>query len=469
MNSEAELKPRNSHFTLYSHILQAFMRWTLRHILGEAKASMHLALPLVVAQISHISMSVVDNIMVGRLGPKPLAALAMAGTIFVFFFLFGLGILTAVRPMIAQADGADDHSKPGPLMRQALLLCIPLSIIAFVAFSFCTQFFILAKQKPELYPLAEEYLHMLRWGMPAVFGYICLRQLSEGMSNAAPSMWIAGLGALLNVPFNYCLILGKFGFPALGIKGAAVSTVSINWIMFFCFVFFIARSTRYQKYHLFKKVDWKNLPLLKEIVRLGIPIAGVRLGEVGFFMASALLMGILGTLPLASHQIAINFAALAFMMPLGISLAKTVRVAQAVGRGDQQGVLMAGWVGFLLGGMIMIPSAFIFWFFPDAISSFYTTNEEVKALARKLLKMAAVFQIFDGVQIVGIGILQGLKDTRIPFLAILLAFWIIGFPLCIYLGFYTSMGAVGIWLGIVIGLAIAAFLHMGRFRYLTKK
>lgn len=444
------------------------MRWMFRAIFGETRATLQLALPLMVAQMAQLGMTIVDNIMVGRLGPGPLAGLAIAHIIFVVCFLLGIGILSAIRPFIAEAYGSQQFESVGPFFRQGMLLCLPLTLIAVIVFLSASDIFRWAGQEAEIIPYASQYLHVLIWGMPAIFAYICIRQLTEGSSNAKPTMYLACAGVIVNIPLNYVFIFGHLGFPALGIQGAALTTVVIHWCMLGVLIRYLRRSSRYRHYELFSWPSRQKSHLIPKILRLGIPLAGVRLGEVGFFLTVTLLMGWFGTIPLAAHQIALNAASFTFMLPLGLSLALTVRVAQAVGRNDAQGVRLAGWVGFLLGGIVMIPGALIFWYLPDWVSHIYTNDPRLFVVANELLIIAALFQIFDGLQTAGVGILQGLRDTRIPFFAIVIAFWLIGTPIGAYLAFQTPMGPRGLWIGMVIALGVAAVAHVLRFTFRTR-
>lgn len=445
------------------------LRYTLRHIYQESKATLHAAFPLIVAQVGQLSMSIVDNIMVGRLGPEPLAALAIANVLHFFFFLLVLGTLSILRNLVAEQKAQGHLGEIGVYMRQGLLLCIPFTLLAAVAFALSDKVFRLMGQPPELFTYVNDYLNVLVWGLPFIYGFICLRQINEGNSDAKPSMWLVFFAALLNIPLNYSLIYGKIGLPALGIAGAALATSILSFLMFVALWVYLAKSRQYKPYRLFEWPSLQQSHKMWLILKLGIPLSGTRLGEVAFFMSAALLMGRLGSLELAAHQIAINAAAMTFMMPLGMSFSQTVRIAEAAGRREYQEVIFLGWVGFLLGAVIMLPSAFIFYFFPRAIAALYSQDAQLIAMAIPLIQLAAVFQIFDGVQILGVGILQGLRDTRIPFLNILISFYILALPLAYYLGLVKAWRGSGIWLGIVVGLLVVAILHMLRFKSLTRQ
>ncbi len=437
-------------------------------VLKEAGSSFRLAWPIVGAQLAHLSMAFVDNVMVARLGVAPIATLAIATIIYTLMFLFAVGVVNALRPLIGKAVGSGHPEEVGPIVRHGLRISIALSALAVLAFQFSSYLLAWVGQDPALIPVAQDYLRATSWGMPALVCFVCFRQFTESTSDPYPSLFITLIGAGLNVFTNYVLIYGHFGFPALGVEGAGHATSINNWVMLIAMVIYIRKSKRYEKYGLLDPPYTTSFEMIGTILRLGLPISGAKMAELTFFLAITLLIGLIGTVPLAAHQIAFNAAAFTFMIPLGISMATSVRVAQTSALADPSHTRLAGWVGVSMAGGTMLLPALIFIFFPTLIVRIYTPDPILIESAKALLIMGGFFQIFDGIQIAGMGALQGLRDTKIPFLATLLAFWVFGLPLGHYLASTMQMGALGYWIGMVLSLALASLLHTTRFYFATR-
>ncbi len=434
----------------------------------EVRQTLVLAGPLILAQLAQMSSSFVDTIMVGRLGSQELAGVAVGGAVYFPVVLIGLGVLMAVGPMVSHSYGAGDEVAIGRSVRQGLwlgtLLIIPTSLVIWNGPSLLAWM----GQEESTVLLAEEYLHAIIWGLPPLLWFGVLRYFLEGLSRPLVIMLITSGAVMLNVIANYVLMYGKLGFPALGLAGCGWASALVYWSMFLVMVFVIGNSQALRSYGVFSRLgkpDWHHF---LEIFRIGWPI-GVTLGlEVGLFSFTALLIGLFGTTMLAAHQIATQCASYAFMVPLGLSLAVSVRVGQATGRRDFQGARRAGYVGMWLGSSFMMISAICFWAFPRSIISLFldvqsTLNTEVVLQATVLLSIAAVFQIFDGLQVTAAGALRGLKDTRTPMLVAVISYWCVGLTSGYVLGFQLGFEGVGLWWGLVIGLTMAALLLSWRF------
>ena len=418
------------------------------------------------AQLLWVSMVFVDSIMVGRLGAEALGSIAMAGTINGFFYVFSIGILSSMGPIVSHAFGAVRPDEIGRAVRQGFRVAIVLSVFQILMFQLGDVILRALGQQEALIPVAHEYLQVISWGIPAQVGFVCLRQYTEAIGDSLPSVIVVGIGALLNVILDPILIFGFLGFPRLEVAGAAYATAILSWVMFFTMLFYVTVGRRYQAYGLWKgpwRTDWK---MIGEILRIGVPASGSMLSEMTFFGATTLIIGTMTASALASHQIAINAASFLFMIPLGLSFAVSIRIGQTLGAGNRKGAEVVGTNGYILVLLLQSMSAVLFLFFPELIVRVYTNDLSLMDLAVSMLRIAGIFQLVDGLQVVGIGILRGMKDTKVPFLASLFAFWLIGFPLSWYLSFHTTVGAKGCWWGMVVGLSLASALHYFRFRHL---
>jgi len=439
----------------------------------EVVATLRLAFPLALTQLAQITMSFVDVMMIGRLGPEALAGGVVGATVFFFFLLVCMGVVMAVSPSVAQAHGAADEEEVSRATRQGLWLALLLSAPLLVLFQFGEPLLRLARQEPQTAALASDYLQAIRWGAPFNLAFTALRGFCEGLGRPRPVLAITLGGSVLNVAGNYVLMYGKLGLPALGLVGAAWSSAIAMTAMALALGLYGARASALRRYHVFA---WRRPEpaALRRLFRLGAPI-GMAFGlEAGLFSVSTLLVGWFGAGALAAHQVALNAASVTFMVPLGIGMAATVRVGHAVGQGDPGGARRAGWAAIGLGASFMLGSALLFWLRPGWVVWVYTgqgavaTPPEVTALAGALLGIAAVFQLFDGTQATAAGALRGLKDTRAPMLIGAVAYWGVGMGAALALGFGVGWGPTGIWWGLTLGLAAAAFLLTARFHRRTR-
>lgn len=427
---------------------------------------MVLALPVVADQIGMMSMGLVDTIMVGRLGAGELGAVGVTSAVYFFYMVFCYGMVSAVGPTVAQAYGARNHAEIEQSTGQAFWIALGMAAIGVAIMSAIGPILELLGQPSELLPLAEDYASTLRWGIPATLSYAVLRSFAVGLGRTRVTMVISLIAALLNAVLDYALIYGRFGAPEMGVAGAGLATTIVQWFMLALLVVFTLRLRELRAYRYYRHILRPRPAMLARLARLGAPIGGSNSLEVGIFALTALFMGQIGKLALASHQIAINVAAFTFMIPLGISTAITTRVGQFVGARQFASARLAGWVGIAMSAGVMAFTALAFLTIPGTIIAAYTNDPAVIGYATGLILIAGAFQIFDGIQVATLGALRGLKDTSRPMLVNLLAYWFVGMPTGYLLAFHAGMEGPGLWWGLTAGLGVAALLHTIRFRRL---
>jgi MATE family multidrug resistance protein len=426
----------------------------------DLAAMLRLAVPVVFVQVGLMLMGVVDTMVVGRLSAKALAAVALGNLMLMAITAFGRGILMAMDPLVSQARGAGDDTAVRRAVQRGLLLaalvCLPTAALLAATGPVLT----LLRQPAEAVPLAAGYVIRCLPGLLPFFWFVVLRQTLQAMERMRPIVITIIAANLLNVVLDVGMVHGRFGFPAWGTFGSAWAT-TISRTFLFVLIVLAARRDLVPLLSRTDRQTFRWTPM-KKIAALGSPI-GVQIQlELTAFSVIALLMGGFGMITVAAHQVAINLAALTFMVPLGVSAAAAVRVGHAVGRGDDSGVRRASSSALVCGGGFMVLTALLFLGFPRALALAYTSDAEVIALAAALIPIAGVFQVFDGLQIVASGALRGLGDTRFPMLINLLGFWLVGIPVSLGLGFGIGWGPRGLWWGFVFGLAAVALLLMIR-------
>lgn len=438
-----------------------------RSLRDEAVKTLKIGIPVIIAQLLQMAMNFVDTVMAGNLSSLDLAAIAVGGAIYIPFIILGGGVLMAITPIVAQLFGARNFREIGKNARQGLWLSQMLAVPIFFAVRNLGSVMELMEVTPKIIPIALGYLDAISWGIFPIFAYMSLRFFNEGLSVTRPGMYFALVGALVNIPGNYVLMYGALGFPQLGAVGCGYASALVAFVMFTCMLTFTASFEPYKRFELFQKFRLPEWVYLKEVLSIGIPI-GISSGmEVTMFAIVSLLMGTLGMNAVAGHQVAINFAALAFMVPLGLSTAITTRVGNAIGAGSYFEARKRGFLGIGMSVAFMSLTAVIMFLFPDFIAGIYTDDPAVIDVAVSLLYMAAIFQISDGLQVSGFGALRGLKETKIPMYVNLVSYWIVGLPLGYYLGITRGLGPQGLWIGLIAGLTLAGLLHNARFHILT--
>ena len=429
---------------------------------GDLADLLRLALPVVVVQVGLMAMGVVDSIMVGHVSPTALASVAIGNLYFFGLAVFGMGVLMALDPVVAQAVGAGDEPTIARAVQRGLLLAVGLSVPTCVLLLTARRFLTWIGEPAAVIPDAARFARIMIPGVLPFFAFVVFRQSLQAMGRMRPIVLAIVLSNLLNALLDWVLIFGHLGAPAMGVPGSAWATTTSRWVMAALLLTLSWPELRHRLLPLRPEIaEWR--PFVRMLV-LGVPIGLQYALEWGVFGTVLLLMGRIGTVAVAAHQIAINVASLTFMVPLGISAAATVLVGHAVGRGDADGARRSAGAALATGVAFMALMALLFLLVPEAIARVYSEDAAVIALAATLLPIAGAFQIFDGTQVVSIGILRGLADTRAPFVIAVLGFWLLGFPVSLWLGFRTPLGPAGLWWGLVVGLAAVAVLLLLRTR-----
>jgi len=429
---------------------------------AELRAMLHLALPVVVIQVGIMAMGVVDTIMAGHLSMLALASVALGNLYFFGLAVFGMGTLMVLDPVVAQAVGAQDEPAVARGVQRGVVLAAVLSVPAAILLVLARPFLTLAGQPDDVIPLASAYAARMAPGIFPFFLFIVLRQSLQSMRRTRPIIIAIVVANLVNAALNWVLIFGHLGAPALGVVGSAWATTISRWLL--AIVLFALTWKQLAPYlRPFHPEVWQLAPLGR-MLRLGVPIGLQFVLEFGAFAFVALMMGWLGTREMAGHQVAINLASLTFMVPLGVSDAASVLVGQAVGRGDPAGARGSAGAALLCGAGFMTLTAVLFLTLPGPLARLYSRDLDVVELAVILIPMAGIFQVFDGLQAVGGGILRGLGQTRVPMVVNLLGYWVLGLPVSYYLGFVAGRGPVGLWWGLVLGLGVVATVLLFRVR-----
>ncbi|MGB5998996.1 MAG: MATE family efflux transporter [Thermoanaerobaculia bacterium] len=433
-----------------------------RSLRQELRGVVGLAAPVVVVQLGTMLMGTVDTMMLGRVSEQALAAGALGHAVGTALLVLGIGILMAMDPLAAQAFGAGDRDgMAAQLVRGtvlALLLAVPISL----AMAWIAGHLDLLGQQPELQILAGSYLRWLVPGNAALLLFGVLRQFLQAKSLVRPAVIAIVVANLFNVVADWALIFGHLGLPRLEVMGSAIATSSSRWVLFLALLF--AARPVLRPYWLRARRAAVTMRGLWQMLRIGIPV-GVQVGlEFFVFTTVALMMGNLGSRELAAHQIAINLASLSFMVPLGIAGAAATRVGNAIGRGDSQGARLSAMVSLMVGGGVMLLFGALFRLLPSSLARLYTNEPEVIDLAALLIPIAGLFQVVDGTQVVGAGVLRGAADTRFPAVSAFVGFWLVGLPLGSWLTYGRGMGPQGLWWGLTAGLATVAVLLVMRIR-----
>jgi MATE family multidrug resistance protein len=440
----------------------------MRTIKTHIKQTFILALPISIGQLGHIMMSFVDSIMVGRLGAAPLAAAALINSLFFLIMVLGIGMTTAITPLVAIAKGAKKQGDCGKVLDNGFMINIVFSIIIIllmVLLSYLLKYF---NQPPEVVKLGKSYLNILTISVLPFIIFQIYRQFLEGLSYVRPPMFVAIAANIFNALFNWLLIYGNLGFPAMGLDGAGWATTFTRVLMALALMIFTIKSPSMKAYNPgIKFSDWDKT-IIKKLINIGLPSGVQYFLEIGAFSFAAIMMGWLGSIPLAAHQIAINLSAITYMIILGISTAGTIRVGNALGEKNIPEIRRAGFSAALVSTSIMLTFGIIFIIFRNFLPHIYIDENDVIELASKLIVVVAFYQIFDGIQATGIGILRGLTDVKIPMFIVFASYWIIAIPFSYVTGFVLDYGAIGIWIGLLIGLAVVAITLSIRFNILSK-
>jgi MATE family multidrug resistance protein len=435
----------------------------------EMRTTLVLAFPLILGHVSTGLIGFVDAVLAGRHSANTLASVAVGAAIWSVAIMVLIGILLALPPSVSQLDGARRRGEIGPLFRQGVWLALGLSAALFVFLSLAGYAFEPMGIAPEIQDGARDFLHGIRWGVPALALYFCMRYLSEGVHWTLPTM-VFGIGGLaVLVPLGYALMFGTHGLPEMGAAGLGYATSIMLWMQAAGFALYLRLSRRFDDLALFSRFDPPDWTVIRNLLKLGLPIGVTIFMEGSLFIATALLIGRMGEVPVAAHQIAINVGSITFMGALGLAEATTVRVGHAIGQQRASAVRYAALAGYLIVLAAQSMNALVILFANEFIASIYTHDAAVIALASTLLLFAAAFQLSDGVQVVSGAALRGLKDTRVPMALAAFSYWGVGMPLGATLGLGLGWGAPGMWVGLVAGLSFAALLLTWRFVRMARR
>lgn len=435
----------------------------LHAYLREIRPTLTLAAPMVVGQLSQMLMGVTDSLMVGRVGTVPLAASSFGANVFNVFYVLGIGLMASVSVFVSRARGAARTGEAGEYLRHGVLLAIGFGLLETLAMAVLSFRLDMFGQPPEVLAIVRPFFLLSACSLVPVLLYLVLRQFAEAMGHPWAPMFIMLGGVALNAALNWVLIYGNLGAPALGLTGAGIATAvsrvaGVLGIFFWLRRFPAVRSAWPVRW----LGDWSGARV-REMLHVGFPAAGMLLFESTAFAFSGIMIGWLGSVPLAAHQIAISCASLVFMIPLGLASASGMRVSHAVGAGERDRLRPIAFGALVLGFAVMAVFALVFRFQGRAIAGGFVTDPAVIALAARLLGVAALFQIVDGVQVIAAISLRGIMDTKIPALITLVAYWGVALPLGYLLGIRGTLGAAGVWAGIAGGLAFAAIFLTMRF------
>ncbi|MEZ9525332.1 MATE family efflux transporter [Enterovibrio norvegicus] len=428
----------------------------------EAKSIIKLGIPVFIAQLAQTSMGFVDTVMAGGVSATDMAAVAVASSVWLPSILFGIGILIAMIPIVAQLNGSGRQHKIPYQVQQgvymALALSLPISLVLYNAGAIVHYMDV----DPLLAEKTVGYLHAVIWAVPAFLLFQVLRNLAEGISMTVPAMVIGFIGLAANVPLNWIFVYGKFGMPAMGGVGCGVATAIVYWLMFASMLVYIMVNKRLRRINAFQNFEKPNMPALWRLFKMGLPVAAALFFEVTLFAVVALLIAPLGSTIVAAHQVAINFSSMVFMLPMSLGTAVSIRVSHLLGEKSTEGAARSAKLGIILGLLAALFTATLTIIFREPIIHLYTKNPEVVAIAANLMLLAALYQCTDSVQVVAAGALRGYKDMKAIFNRTFVAYWILGVPMGYILGMtdwiVEPMGAYGFWIGIIIGLSSAAIM-----------
>jgi MATE family multidrug resistance protein len=444
----------------------------------EFSYNIRLAYPVIIGMLGHTLIGIVDNIMVGKLGSTELAAVSLGNSMIFVAMSLGIGFSTAITPIVAESDAENDISKIRSAFYHGLFLCTILGILLFGLVLLAKPIMELLHQPKEVITLAKPYIDWVAFSLVPLIIYQGYKQFADGLSMTKVSMYAIVIANILHVIINYLLIYGIWIFPKMGILGAALGTVISRIAMVIFMHIILSRKEQLKQY--FQNFSFNEIKkeMIRKIINLGFPSAMQMLFEVLLFTAAIWLCGTIGKTSQAANQIALSLASMTFMVAMGLSVVSMIRISNHKGLNDYKQLVIVARSIFLLAILIEILFAVMFvalhqvlpyMFLNMEIQTQLLDNQEVIAIAAKLLLVAAVFQISDGMQVVVLGALRGLQDVKIPMYITFVAYWIVGFPVSFYLGNYTSLKAVGVWIGLFAGLTAAAVLLFMRFHFLTKK
>ncbi|MEL6522704.1 MAG: MATE family efflux transporter [Pseudomonadota bacterium] len=433
---------------------------------AHSKAVLTLGVPLIGGYLCQFAIQITDTVMLGWYGVEALAAVVLAGSFYFILFLVASGFAWAVVPLVAAASEADDAVRIRRVTRMGLWLAGISAFCALPLLLFSASILRGLGQEPALAALAQDYLRIAGWGLVPALGVMVLKSYLSALEHTRIVLWVTLVAAIVNAVLNYILIFGHFGAPEMGVRGAALASLCLHIVSFILILLYCIRV--FPQHDLFRRLWRPDWGALREVFQLGWPIGLTSLAEAGLFSATAIMMGWLGAVPLAAHGIALQLAALTFMVHLGLSNAATVRVGRAYSRADMDHLRRGGQVAIAMSVAFALVTVVLFLGWPRLWMGLFIGPDEVAradilALGASLLVVAALFQLFDGLQVMALGLLRGVQDTRMPMVLAAISYWVCGFPASYLLGFTLGLGGPGVWLGLSVGLALAAGTLLWRF------
>lgn len=444
-------------------------RFSMQRYLREIRPTLTLALPIIVGQVSQMLMGVTDSVMIGRAGTVPLAASAFGGNVFNVFFVVGIGLMIPVSILVSRARGAAKPEEAGEYLRHGMALGLAFGVLETLAMVALSTQLARFGQPPEVLAVVTPFFLLMAASITSVFIYLVLRQFAEAMGHPWVPMFIMLAGVGLNAVLNWVFIYGNLGAPALGLTGAGISTLISRTLGTAVIFWWLRRAPAFRAAWPRRWFGGWSLARFLEMLHLGLPASGMLLFESGAFAAAAIMMGWLGAVPLAAHQIAISCAATTFMVSLGLSMATGMRLSAAVGAGEHERLRPIGFGALGVGAGIAAAFTLIYLAAGHAVADWFVRDAAVVELAAQLLVVAALFQFFDGGQVIMASALRGLTDAKVPALITFVAYWVIALPGGYLLGVRGGFGGVGVWAGLAAGLAFAAIFLTLRFARLTRR
>lgn len=430
----------------------------------QASSTLRLAFPIIIGELAQISLGLVDSAMVGTVGYKQLAAAALVVSVINIPFVLGIGITMSVSQMVSMANGRCDDRQVSHYLFNGFLLCTCSAILIAIALELSKGILFHLGQDPEVARLAVPYLQIMAWGIIPMLLFMALKQFTDGLEYTKTAMILSISAIPLNVFLNWLMIYGNWGFPAMGLTGAGWATLITRTVIFIALLVVILRHPIYQKYISIRDKAWYfRWRTQRELLHIGIPSSLQIAMEAGAFAISGILVGTLGAISLAAHQIALSLASLTFMVSMGVAQAGSIRASNAFGRNDAIAIASIGRSSLYIALIYGVFCAIIFIIFRHQLPFIFNDNAEVVATAAFLLLFAAIFQISDSIQANAAGLLRGIKDVKVPTIFIAIAYWAIGLPVGYWLCFSRNMGAAGIWIGFIAGLSMSAVLLTIRF------
>lgn len=439
----------------------------------HARETLVLGLPLIGSHLAQMALHVTDTVMVGWYGVVPLAAVVLGASSFFIIFVVGSGFAKAVMPLVAAAMGQGDEVQVRRATRMGLWLSIAYGLVLFPVFWRSEPILLALGQEPEVAALAQDYLRIAGLGLVPALCVTVLQSYLAALHRTQVVLWVTLLAVAVNIAVNWALIFGNWGFPELGVRGAAIATVAVQVLSLLALELYAGLLPALRRFHLFQRFWRPDWHAMGQVFRLGLPIGLTGLAEGGMFQASALMMGWIGTVELAAHGIALEVVALTFMMHVGLSSSATIRIARFSGAEDRAALRLAAKVAVALSFAVAMASVVLLVTVPGQIVALFidmTKPESAAILAygTALLGVAALFQLGDAMQVMALGLLRGVQDTRMPLLLAAVSYWMVGIPMSYVLAFPLGFGGIGLWFGLLVGLACASGSLMLRFWRLVR-